>query len=611
MAAHQYACSILGIEYDKDATAVVIREAILTFAENDKEKDAKVRELVTNFVENDGDVPLNSQEDMFSPESYRTDTHSDSDEEDEEEENEIGKKDGSHETTSTPLRTTFRNQTPKALVASKLTDKIQSWIGKEGVIEKKDGDKKDELNEAIDLIETSFAALTVTEDDQTKTNSDKTENQDNVPQSTKTPDKCPTCRDFNFLLVESRKVIAFKDAQIETLDHYMSQKEAQLSKLEDMNRVLLNKLESVNTAFTTKTDEVFNQLQTQQKEFISEIRQTVSSEKIDRLAQAIENSENLEQAISTNENTKEWQENCQSIMLDMAKSIDNLENKLNQTQQVIQGSHMVSGHRPFGAAAQKGKTENKHDVIVIDDETEKQKEIIILGDSNTKHLIPKMVHHKKKVTIEWRPTVEKAISEIPKRQEPENVSDIVFMTALNDSKDKTTSVDTVVKRMKQACYEYRQRFKESKIHIAAVAPVGPKQRNLNRQLDQFAKDSGFSYISNDELLDENSKEVQSGVLDGIHYTKQAIPTVAKHLKRSLYFDKEQRKGSAEKNTKIRHNASDTINRRSEEAKLPNSSTEQIHNPTAGLMSAMESFFRQAGTMLSASPQSDNQANSPA
>ena len=143
----------------------------------------------------------------------------------------------------------------------------------------------------------------------------------------------PCCDLTSFLiestafLMESRKVIAFKDSQIETLEHYLDQKETQLVKLEDMNRILMNKLESASSSFVTQSNTLLTKSQEQQEKLISEMKETISSEKIDRLSQAVEKAESIEKKI-VDDDTKKWQKDCQSIMLDMAKSMKQIESKV-------------------------------------------------------------------------------------------------------------------------------------------------------------------------------------------------------------------------------------------------------------------------------------------
>ena len=127
--------------------------------------------------------------------------------------------------------------------------------------------------------------MNVNDDLATRPDAIQTSPTDETPSIEKQQLQEPCCDLTSFLiestafLMESRKVIAFKDAQIETLEHYLDQKETQLVKLEDMNRILMNKLESVSSSFVTQSNTLLTKSQEQQDNFISEIKETISSEK--------------------------------------------------------------------------------------------------------------------------------------------------------------------------------------------------------------------------------------------------------------------------------------------------------------------------------------------
>ena len=141
-------------------------------------------------------------------------------------------------------------------------------------------------------------------------------------------------------------------------------------------------------------------------------------------------------------------------------------------------------------------------------------EIMIITDSNGKLFDPKRLHHEKKVVMEQAFTLDKANKKLPEREDPETVKDVVFMTGLNDSRDHRTSVTEIVNRQKQACYLYHHKFKKAKFHIVAVAPETQKQRNLNKQLSEYATSAGISFVDNDALIDEQTGQVKEKMLDG-------------------------------------------------------------------------------------------------
>ena len=157
----------------------------------------------------------------------------------------------------------------------------------------------------------------------------------------------------------------------------------------------------------------------QNVKFMATLNDTLSAEKINQIAQTAEKVEAIEKSASSEAQTQEWQKQCQSIMLDMAKSIESLEN------------HLISKD----PAEEVQRTQ----VVECNDEPN---EIMILGDSNTRDLKPSLLHDKKKVTIEWMPTLEEAsdVRKIPKRDEPDKISDVAFLTGLNDTRDVKTSL---------------------------------------------------------------------------------------------------------------------------------------------------------------------------
>ena len=125
-------------------------------------------------------------------------------------------------------------------------------------------------------------------------------------------------------------------------------------------------------------------------------------------------------------------------------------------------------------------------------------------------------------------------AKLPERDNPNSVKDIVFNTALNDSRDYQTSVETIVKRQKTACHHLHHKFKNARFHIVATAPITQKQKNLNSQLEEYATSAGISFVSNDAILNEVTGDFKEGTMNGIHYTPYGTKLIAGQLKRSLY-----------------------------------------------------------------------------
>ena len=164
----------------------------------------------------------------------------------------------------------------------------------------------------------------------------------------------------------------------------------------------------------------------------------------------------------------------------------------------------------------------------------KKPDIIVIADSNGKYLDPKLLHDHKNVTIEKRYFINKAKNEIPVHNDPENVSDIVMLTGINDL--KYDDIPVVLNKLDQTCHRYQSAFPNSKIHIGGVAPANPKCIQYNFHLENLADERQVPFIPNDELIDASTGVAKTGMVEpnDIHYTKKGLRTYAKHIKRSLY-----------------------------------------------------------------------------
>ena len=283
--AHRHACSVLGLSTEGKAEA--IRNTLISYVNDDKEKDEKVRSLITSFVENDGENASGpSQPSLFSQSQDKSKTgdssDDDEDEDDDDDDDDVDVQnemnDRNNAISSTPFHSKVTQKIPNAL-----TKKIKSWMSNDGTHkEPSDAD----LNESIHVTETSFAGLRISEQPHEHTPTDVNKNDNLSPaiansqppppsqskdthssqpidtdpsqtmakhpsqpesgaQSKQTPQSehatgsppepipKPHCCDSNFMTVESRRIIASKDAQIKTLEHYLNHKESQVLLLED------------------------------------------------------------------------------------------------------------------------------------------------------------------------------------------------------------------------------------------------------------------------------------------------------------------------------------------------------------------------------------------
>ena len=96
-------------------------------------------------------------------------------------------------------------------------------------------------------------------------------------------------------------------------------------------------------------------------------------------------------------------------------------------------------------------------------------EVVVIADSNGKFLQPNLLHHEKTVSMKRISTLEEACKNIPDIENRDAVTDVVFMTGLNDSRDHE-----VVNRQKEACHKFHQKYKNARFHIVATAPYTTK-----------------------------------------------------------------------------------------------------------------------------------------
>ena len=76
--------------------------------------------------------------------------------------------------------------------------------------------------------------------------------------------------------------------------------------------------------------------------------------------------------------------------------------------------------------------------------------VLVIADSNGQHLDDNRLHDHKEVLIERRYTLEDA-EEIPSVPYPENVTDVVMLTAVNNIKQPNASVPQTVDKVDHVC----------------------------------------------------------------------------------------------------------------------------------------------------------------
>ena len=161
--------------------------------------------------------------------------------------------------------------------------------------------------------------------------------------------------------------------------------------------------------------------------------------------------------------------------------------------------------------------------------------VLVIADSNGQHLDDNRLHDHKEVLIERRYTLEDA-EEIPSVPYPENVTDVVMLTAVNNINRPNASVPLTVDKFDRVCQLYSRRFPNARIHVGCVAPSNDKHIQLNAGLLQLAIAREAPAISTEAMYDQKSGKPRQNLYkpDRIHFTQAGIGVLAKQIKKSLY-----------------------------------------------------------------------------
>ena len=160
--------------------------------------------------------------------------------------------------------------------------------------------------------------------------------------------------------------------------------------------------------------------------------------------------------------------------------------------------------------------------------------IILVTDSNGKHLDPELLHDTKKVVIEKRATWEMARDLIPKVPNPAVVTDVVLLPGINNVMTKDQQISDILQIADLTGKKYQGAFPNATIHLGSIAPVNEKCLNYNFHLQELAKHRGAPFITIEDMYDGATGRLRPNVLNGIHYSKVGIRPLAKQIKRNLY-----------------------------------------------------------------------------
>jgi hypothetical protein len=92
--------------------------------------------------------------------------------------------------------------------------------------------------------------------------------------------------------------------------------------------------------------------------------------------------------------------------------------------------------------------------------------------------------------------IDDALKNPPTCRSPEQISDVIILTGLNNSTKMNESVTDIVQKELNMITAYSKIFPRARFHIGPVAPVTQKQVLLNRHLEILAKKNQIPFISN-------------------------------------------------------------------------------------------------------------------
>ena len=345
-------------------------------------------------------------------------------------------------------------------------------------------------------------------------------------------------KQMEFLIAESVKVIASKDHQIETLEKNLANVIEFSGKIIEKHDSDLRKMTEQDQISQNKMAELISEVEAERAE--RSRLESELAEKNDHLATTITQLNNTIATISTElSNVNRKLTSLQDVRTAPAatKVVQSVQERLEKIATNSSKETSVKNPTqttPTPSTATSPPTSETISVKSSDKNAVQNDEVIlVIADSNGKFLKPNLLHDKKNVIIETKFTWEEAQCSIPKLDHPGNVKDIVMLTGLNDVKNSHSNIPDVLKTADETCRKYQECFPNSIIHLGSIAPVDGKCMSYNMHLQELAAERGAPFISTDGMFNA-SGNVKPDILNGIHYTRRGVCTIAKAVKKSLY-----------------------------------------------------------------------------
>ena len=163
--------------------------------------------------------------------------------------------------------------------------------------------------------------------------------------------------------------------------------------------------------------------------------------------------------------------------------------------------------------------------------------IIVVVDSNGQHINPGLLHNTKKVFVEERSTWEAVRDHLPNIPNPQKITDVVFLTGINNVISMEQQIQNILDTADQAGKNWGKLYPQATFHLSSIAPVNGQCMNYNFHLQELAENRKVSFITIENMFDENNGRLKSNVLERDQLTKYGTSLLATQIKRSLYKKK--------------------------------------------------------------------------
>ena len=490
------------LNLDDDGLVEALRERILEHVGDDKQLDAKVRELGMKLKN-----PKKSQKDATTVPNV---------------------------TLSPTVHVLNGETTPKRQRVNNVDNQItdESSVPSPSLFQTQSQNLEKSVLEEIDDLEDTFDEELENEP-KGATKSDKPLNENHTFEFCDDANDDDKMKKLFFLLKKSVEVIAIKDTQIEALEGNVASlisinddKSSQIKSLEES----VENLVSAHTAVVEKHD---NDLKDMHETIRNATCQFVdhSNDVMNEVRQLREANNRIEKKLTSHHNSQESVRPANNSV-NSPQTVHAITRAQKRLQQIASNSHAPKNvPSPPQSASNSGEMGPK--IIHIGN----KETVMVIGDSNTTSLKPSMLHSEKNVVLEHRYTLDQVNADMPQVDNPSKVTDIVVMTSFNDIRQRNTTVPETIKKLDETCQSVSAAYPNSAIHVGGVPPTDAKMIQFNEQVKNLVESREANFIPVKSMMDRNTDKIQSDIMkngDRLHYSEKGVKIMAKEIKRSLY-----------------------------------------------------------------------------